>query len=30
MDNINDFCGFSPQLVNPKTFEECLTYEEQI
>lgn len=30
MDNINDFCGFSPQLVIPTTFEECFTYEEQI
>ena len=30
MDNINDFCGLSPQLVIPTTFEECLTYEEQI
>ena len=30
MDNINDFCGFSPQLIIPTTFEECFTYEEQI
>ena len=30
MDNINDFCGLSPQLVIPTTFEECFTYEEQI
>ena len=30
MDNINDFCGLSPQLVIPATFEECFTYEEQI
>ena len=30
MDNINDFCGFSPQLVIPTTFEQCFTYEEQI
>lgn len=30
MDNINDFCGLSPQLIIPTTFEECFTYEEQI
>lgn len=30
MNDRNDFCGFSPQLIIPTTFEECFTYEEQI